>query len=926
MTDSEFFGASRFKPFKDAIFNFYNLEYSWDKIKVANCDDESELCLWLKMLGKPYNVSVSLKEWNSLVDYMQNFYNSLQGGYIGDPEVSPLEIPSHPDSCWQKYKRKLQDNRFTDNSIYEIERSSAKIVSQLRQKTDRNDPVRGMVVGNVQSGKTASMAGVISIAADYGYNLFIVLSGTIDNLRVQTQTRLASDLNSDDGNLTFEVIEKPSIKSLSPHRLQDLFLEQTSRKRYLCVSLKNPTRLRDLINWLNSDQELKKKLKILVIDDEADQASINTLDVTSDEKTTIHKHIHSIVFGLNSREQKTRNGYSGINYIGYSATPYANFLNVATDDSLYPKNFISVLNPSSEYFGPKQIFGIEDVNCGLPIINTITEWEVEQVKNISHITPALKEAVLWFICTVAVNRYRRIFKPVSMLIHTSQKVSKHLEMKNVIEQYLTVLKNDKDAITEIKKVWDKQTSRLTIDTFNYEMSDYSFSIEDYPDFTDIKCEIERIVRGGITYIEMDSCNGSLTYSRNIHICVDNCSSNQLGEYMMRLVYPSKTDKASLALTPAFIVIGGNTLSRGLTLEGLTVSYFLRTTQTADTLMQMGRWFGYRRGYELLPRIWITNRTKEKFEMLTKLDDDLRIEIHNMMALHLSPAEYAPRIDTFPEIKALKLSSANKTQSSIEVEISYANKTGQTTKMYADDDIIESNLKKTIEFINSLGPVDKERIANMKNPYTINNIDNSFLWFEQDYKKVLRYLSELIYPVQKANIGDLDDITKWFDEEYNNGSINNFNIVLSSVSQNNSSILKFDNFDLRLPTRNRTSNLDKSHIYLKEISSPADRLIDIDASKLSPTQIDELKTTTLYKEKRTKFGMNNTPLLVVYIIDKDSGIINPPKNTTTREKLITSNHLVGYFLYIPYGDLSKHSNTNKVCVKLQFVDRGDIDEN
>lgn len=227
-------------------------------------------------------------------------------GFIGDPKKTVLGIPTSQGSCWVRYKKKLEspNTNFTYASVQNIEISSQKIVSQLEIRTEQNDPVRGMVVGNVQSGKTANMAGVIAMAADYGYNFFIILTGTIENLRKQTRERLISDLNSENCNIDFRSLDYLSTKTPYPDRLQDLFLSDTSNKRYISVCLKNSTRLRDLLNWLNVNPMAKGKLKVVLIDDETDQAGVNTKDVDTKEQTAISRLIKNLVFGRNSKDQK----------------------------------------------------------------------------------------------------------------------------------------------------------------------------------------------------------------------------------------------------------------------------------------------------------------------------------------------------------------------------------------------------------------------------------------------------------------------------------------------------------------------------------------------------------------------------------------------------------------------------------------------
>ena len=165
-------------------------------------------------------------------------------------------------------------------------------------------------------------------------------------------------------------------------------------------------------------------------------------------------------------------------------------------------------------------------------------------------------------------------------------------------------------------------------------------IPDYPEYDEIAAQVRIILGDGISHIQLGD-DGDLTYHKGIHLCIDNCVNNGISDGMhVRLAYPESGKMPSPA--PAFIVVGGATLSRGLTLEGLMSTFFIRSVGQADTLMQMGRWFGYRKNYELLPRIWMTEKTKEQFEFLSALDQELRDEIQYMDINGRSPADYGSR--------------------------------------------------------------------------------------------------------------------------------------------------------------------------------------------------------------------------------------------------------------------------------------------
>ena len=914
------------------INNARNNKKTWNDILYGCKGNDAGLNSFLSNKSDDDFWTITSNEWKVLVNEMQKVDDASTGGFIGDPVKPWVSVPDSKGSCWQNYKKKLETNHFTYLSITNIEKASQKVISYLSDTTNQNDPVRGMVVGNVQSGKTANMAGVIAMAADYGYNFFIVLTGTIDNLRKQTRKRLISDLSYPSCGLVFEPLDYLSSSTPSPHRLQDLFLNSSNRK-YISVCLKNSKRLKDLLNWLNKDQKAKENLKVLVIDDEADQAGVNTKDVDSTEQTAISRLIKNLVFGRNAKDIKQGN-YKCMNYIGYTATPYANFLNESGDDTLYPKNFISLLSPSPEYFGPQQIFGISGVNEPLNIVNCISNEDLDAINNdvsilSGNIPYSLKKALLWFVITVAYFRFYKLEKPVSMLIHTSQKVERHNAISKAIQSFLDN-NNFMDLENELTKVYCEQTSLLSIDNFKNLMDDYNDleNIKNYPTFDELKVYLEEILNQKITHIGLDDDN-QLVYSKGLHLCVDNCSRKKIEDdsIEMRIVYPDD-DNQIMKESPAFIVVGGATLSRGLTLQGLTTSYFLRSTTQADTLMQMGRWFGYRKGYELIQRLWLSNETYSRFNRLTKLDYDLRQELYSMEIKGLSPKQYGPKLDSFPDYKLLVITAKNKKQSTIECQTTFYNKTAQTTWFYRDNNIINNNYDKTLVFLNSLGNLDINKINSLNNTIVKKN---SIMWFDIDYEKVIDYLKSLKIPHQAASFDDYDKLKEWYKNEYNNGRISNWTVVAGGVKNKIHNDVVLDN-GITIHLENRTRIERKGfipHHYdniidLNTIHQPDDRLMDIDCSSLDPYDLAQLKgNNKKFIEKRVKYASKVSPLLIIYIVDKESEVDEKTMkasayNRYSLKSLNLEKHIVGYYLYIPYG---VGENKGFVTIKLNY----DLDE-
>lgn len=216
-----------------------------------------------------------------------------------------------------------------------------------------------------------------------------------------------------------------------------------------------------------------------------------------------------------------------------------------------------------------------------------------------------------------------------------------------------------------ESVYSDEVQQFTFDDLKSGYPDYGNINKvdaDMPAFTEIKDEIASIL-SGIENIMMGE-DKELTYHENaVHLCVDNCKANKYAEdgTYLRVVYPTSEQLNNMAKAPVFIVMGGNTLSRGLTIEGLVCTYFARNSNLADTLMQMARWFGYRAGYELLQRIWMPQAVEQKYQLLEKIDEKLKVEFEDFMERGISPSKYGPKILNSALISKFMLTSKNKAQ-------------------------------------------------------------------------------------------------------------------------------------------------------------------------------------------------------------------------------------------------------------------------
>ncbi len=904
------YSLPKYDQYKQYIHNARNNNLSWEMI--ARTEGKESLDDFLQKQADINFWNISKEDFLELIklerqaeEHQHELIDaSSQAMIFGEGENNDVTIPTNPKSSWQLYKKGLLEQGFTKDSVDKIEIMTWRILRRLSRDTMSISAVKGLVIGNVQSGKTANMTALMAMAADWGWNFFVVLSGTIENLRKQTQQRMFKDLHVD-GNLEWRMLEHLSKKSISGERLQDLYLEEGNTNRYFTVCLKVSSRLKNLNAWLNCDQNKMRQMRVLAIDDEADQAGINTADVTTVERKAVNQQICYLVDGKNDKGNSSKYGYQAMNYIGYTATPYANLLNESGRESLYPKNFIATLDPSKEYFGPQQIFGDENGEYdGLNIVRVLNNRDLLTIQNIhqkgsSTIPKSLEDAICWFLCGAACLRIRHFKRPVSMLVHTSQKTGHHQHIADAIKYWFDHTPINQ-KIKTCEAVWEKETQQFSKEELFESYPDYERKdqVLDYPDFDDIKKELKRMLSVNMTNIPLDE-EGELTYHKGVHLCIDNCKNNKKKDDMyVRLAYPDKDNMPCDA--PAFIVVGGTTLSRGLTIEGLISSFFLRATGQADTLMQMGRWFGYRRNYELLPRIWVTEKTREQFVFLSSLDQELRDSIRLMDDMGQSPDEYARRIKNTPKYSFIRITANKRMQSAKTAELDYSGSYHQTILFDRDVEIIKRNKEIVETFIKSLGKPEETKPCNMK------HAGNDKVWRNVSFNSIETLLLDYNFQQRQKvfNNADIKALIEWINKITEAGKLTDWNVVLVGNKQG----IQYTCGDAKVFKINRSAKKDYSNasiINIGALRSPHDLVADIDLSEESDQSVIAAMNNLNDENTkciRNKCYLNKTPQLLLYVIDKKSKALKSSKN---RMNLDLSEDLFGLSVNIP--GVSRGSN-------------------
>ncbi|EDZ0965501.1 Z1 domain-containing protein [Salmonella enterica] len=616
---------------------------------------------------------------------------------------------------WQRYKRYLEEvkgwnPRVTGN----LERVSDEIVDLLgNPKSEMPFQRRGLVLGDVQSGKTANYTAICNKAADTGYNVIIVLAGTMENLRQQTQERLDAEFSGrkseylldpkrDAKNYSVGVgvgrygldkrIESFTsvIKDFDKNILSQLSLSLDNvSATVVFVIKKNKNILNNLIRWLqtnNTDNGSVIKKSLLLIDDEADNASVNT-NVPEKDPTAINKSIRKLL-----------KLFHQASYLGITATPYANIFIDPEDedemagDDLFPRDFIYALSPPTNYIGAKEIFGDEEE---IPaqykdVLNPIDSIEMDAFLPFSHkkwhvvteLPPSMKESIAYFLLINGIRDIRGdIRKHRTMMIHVSRFTDIQNQIRDLVTTWVLQIRSDLqnyaslseekssqiNGINYLKKIWEKyglseKASKGTLPiTWHHFLSEYLF---------------KAVAPIDVRAVNQKSGATGLNY------------------------FSHKDDGLRV------IAVGGNSLSRGLTLEGLCVSYFYRRSQMYDTLLQMGRWFGYRPDYDDLFKIWISKEAIDWYGYITAAAEELKLEIARMKYANLTPMDFGLKVRQDPA--SLIVTARNKMRSATPVSrpITISGRLLETPRLKSDQMSLKLNEKVFKDFISQLPEIGK----------------------------------------------------------------------------------------------------------------------------------------------------------------------------------------------------------------------------
>lgn len=666
---------------------------------------------------------------------------------------------------WARYQGYLE-RKMSATAVEALDVSTDKILELLEDPNregawDR----RGLVVGHVQSGKTGNYSGLVCKAADAGYKIIIVLAGLHNNLRSQTQIRLEESFlgyetsSTGDLGLPIGVGEIDSDAKIQPNCATNRsntgdFNTKASRhlaispeqRPWLFVVKKNKTVLERLLKWIRAHvadatdaatgRRFVSKLPLLLIDDESDHASVDTGEqLFNTDGLPDDDHQPK---AINSRIRKILHSFAKSAYVGYTATPFANIFihrrNATTDEGpdLFPQSFIINLAAPSNYVGPARVFGLNSPDGrtnGLPLTRDIVDhvssdglggWmppkhdkeHVPLYGGLDMVPPSLREAICSFILASAARVCRgQGFEHSSMLIHVTRynlvQKEVHRQVEEIVKQMkqrITRRVDHEEVLAELHALWD--------DDF-------------LPTCAEITASLPKEERHP----------GPLAWEDILAVLPD-----VLSDIAVKMINGTAKDALDYAEHHTkglkVIAIGGDKLARGLTLEGLCVSYFVRTSKMYDTLMQMGRWFGYRPGYIDLCRLYTTSELVEWFGHIADASEELREEFDAMVESGGTPKDYGLKVQSHP---ILMVTSPLKMRSAETLLLSYSGNLVQTVSMFRDPANLRRNLDATNRLLTAMGEPSERGITRARdaNP---DEWKRSFLWNGVDANLITDFLT------------------------------------------------------------------------------------------------------------------------------------------------------------------------------------------
>lgn len=755
---------------------------------------------------------------------------------------------------WERYKKYLlNDKGFSVKVVNTMEDILDKLTDLLGDPSrDVAYSRRGLIIGDVQSGKTANYLGLICKAVDVGYKVVVLMTGTIEKLRKQTQMRVDEGFVGADSDAMMKMLENGQVigvgnydSSIRPMVLTstaDDFKQQNANNLgfdlrningpVIFVVKKNSSILKRLNKWLttfNQNGQQKIRQSILVIDDEADNASVNT-NKDEDSPTAINGQIRDLV----SKFEKS-------SYVGFTATPFANIFidpdsyDAMLEEDLFPKDYIYSLNAPSNYTGARNIFA-EDGDASYMLVeiddNFRNPQSIEFILPLKHkssiqvreLPEDLKTAIESFVLANVMedlaglsNNHR------SMLINVSRFTAVQEEVSGLVNEYL------KDIQGACKLYCKLPSNKALQDTYMKRLK---------KTFETIYSNVHFVWEEVQTQL-YNSCGSIIVQTIN----------QRNGQNLNYDDYPN-----GLRL----IAVGGMSLSRGLTLEGLVISYFYRNSRMYDTLMQMGRWFGYRGKYADFCRIWMSDDSIEWYRYISQATDELREEVKRFEDSGLTPKDFGLRVRS--DLTALIVTARNKMRSTEEMEcaISFSGVYIDTPEIYADLDKNRRNLESVNSLIKTCMEYGDEYTpkAEEGNQYIIRNVP---------VQVILEFLNEI--EVSPKNEKFNTTAIRRFIREYRGEELKNWDIAFAS-GKSEREIVLYNSTKYHCVSRSFSIENDGKILKMsgskKHLAGGGDAAAALSKGKVREIKENSQKSNLAPNDYFT--GVDRNPLLTIFAVE------------------------------------------------------------
>lgn len=758
---------------------------------------------------------------------------------------------------WNRYRDYLLYRKgWSEEVVNVIDNVSNDVLSMIGDPNSKDSwKRRGLVIGDVQSGKTANFTAICNKAVDCGYKVIIILTGMLESLREQTQDRQDTDLvgiesfgllNENGKSIKFKGVGEldQSIRVMTFTSTMNDFKSnivnsiglslKSCSDSALFVVKKNKRILENLEEWLkcyNADNNGIIDNSVLIIDDECDNASVNTK--TEEDPTTINKCIRNLL-----------NCFTKQSYVAVTATPYANiFINPEMSEDtkemygqdLFPRDFIYCLSTPSNYIGAKDIFlkdgkyynsleKIEDAKKILPLNH-------KNYYILHNIPRSLRESIYYFILITSIRDCRgQEGEHASMLVNLSRFTNVQNQFATYIEQLIEELQrninnfskleflesNKNKFIKELYYVWNK------------------FDLENTSGYSWDKIRKNYLAKA-LNRINVQAVNQS--------------------SVIKGLPYNLHPEGYRV------IAVGGNSLARGITLEGLCTTYFYRNSQTYDTLMQMGRWFGYRSGFEDLFKIWMLDSAIDWYETICTATEELKALIKRMNNNNLTPEVFGLKVREDPASLIVTARNKMKNTKAVEQYIDLSGRIVETIKVDNNENILNNNLK-----------LVKNWTEQLMTDNTLDNSGSNIIYKNVDKEEILDLISNF-NSAQSYLPYNQEAITEYISSSSN---LSKWDVIIPQVKKKSKTLrLKVRNKIVYLKKETRRLNVDDEPKFIK-IYRENGRILTGDNLKIGLDE-DTLKYINKLKENNTDIRITSNyylhkgrnPLLYIHFIDSEN---------------------------------------------------------